>query len=123
MSIRGIRGAVTVEQDQPQYILKATQELLGEIMRQNPQLTPDEIASAIFSLTTDLCSAFPALAARQMGWTMVPMMCSQEVPVPGALPRVIRVLIHWNTSLSAADIHHVYLGEAQRLRPDLTPVG
>lgn len=119
MHIRGIRGAITVEQDQPQDILQATRDLLVEIQRVNPQLDPQEIASAFFTLTPDLCSVFPAQAARQLGWTQVPLMDAQEIPVPGSLARVIRVLIHWNTGLPASEIQHVYMGEAVRLRPDL----
>ncbi len=119
MSIRGIRGAITVEQDQAQNLIQATQDLLSEILRANPQLQLEDVASALFTLTPDLCSIFPATAARQIGWTHVPMMCAQEIPVPGALPRVIRVLVHWNTTIPLSEIHHVYMGEALCLRPDL----
>jgi chorismate mutase len=121
MATRGIRGATAVPADEPQAILLATQELLKEIMSQNDDLRAQEIASAFFTLTEDLCSAYPAAAARQMGWDEVPMMCAREIPLPGGLPRIIRVLIHWNTDVPPSGIRHVYLHEAARLRPDLAP--
>jgi chorismate mutase len=77
------------------------------------------VASAIFTVTDDLVSTFPAQAARQMGWELVPMLCGREIPVPNSLPRVIRVLVHWNTELPQSEIKHVYLREAVKLRPDL----
>ena len=119
MSIRGIRGATTVEKDLPGEILSATRELLEHIQRANPALHTEDIASVIFTVTPDLASTYPAVAARQIGWTQVPLMCAQEIPVPEALPRCIRVLIHWNTETSQAHIHPVYLRQAVRLRPDL----
>jgi chorismate mutase len=119
MSIRGIRGATTVTADQPELILKATRELLDAILASNKQLRPEDIASAIFTVTDDLASAFPAQAARQMGWTLVPLMCMNEVPVPGSLPLAIRVLIHWNTETPQSEIKHIYLRDAVKLRPDL----
>ena len=79
----------------------------------------DDIASALFTVTDDLASTFPAQGARQMGWGLVPMMCAREIPVPGSLPRVIRVLVHWNTELAQNQITHVYLRDAVKLRPDL----
>jgi chorismate mutase len=119
MTIRGIRGATTVNMDDPGQIIFRTQELLETISRFNPDLRTEDIASALFTATYDLVSVHPALAARQSGWTLVPMMCSQEIPVPGSLPRCIRVLIHWNTERDQNNIRHVYLHEAVRLRPDL----
>jgi len=119
MTLRGIRGAITVYDDDPGQILAATRELLDALLRANPGLRTDEIASAIFTTTGDLVSTYPALAARQMGWDLVPMMCGSEIPVPGGLPRCIRVLIHWNSEREQADVHHVYLREAVKLRPDL----
>ena len=119
MTIRGIRGATTVEADQPELILAATQEVLEAILKANPGMLPEEVASAIFTVTDDLRSTFPAQAARQMGWSLVPMICSREIPVPGSLPRTIRVLVHWNTELPQNAITHVYLREAVKLRPDL----
>ncbi len=119
MSIRGIRGATTVSADQPELILDATRELLEAILQANAGMSPEEIASAVFTVTDDLCSTFPAQAARQMGWSLVPMMCAREIPVPGSLPRAIRVLVHWNTERAQNEVTHVYLREAVRLRPDL----
>ncbi len=119
MALRGIRGAITVSGDQPEAILAATGELLAAILRANPSLRPGDLASALFTLTDDLTSAYPAQAARQMGWEEVPLMCAREIPVPGSLPRCIRVLLHWNTDLPQSEVRHVYLNEAVRLRPDL----
>lgn len=119
MTVRAIRGAITVEENEAEMILSATRHLLETILSRNPELLVDDLVSALFTLTPDLNAAFPALAARQMGWVQVPMMCAQEIPVPGALPRCIRVLLHWNTSIPAAQVHHVYLGEAVGLRPDI----
>lgn len=119
MSIRGVRGAITVEEDTPEQILQATRELLEAILQANPGMTPEDLASAIFTVTADLVSTFPAQAARQMGWQFVPMLCAREIPVPGSLPFAIRVLVHWNTLLPQQEICHVYLRQAVRLRPDL----
>ncbi|NWG34815.1 MAG: chorismate mutase [Chloroflexi bacterium] len=118
MPIRGIRGATTVATDAPDLILHATRELLEEILAANETMRPEEIASAFFTVTEDLASTFPAQAARQMGWNLVPMLCAREIPVPGSLPRVIRVLVHWNTDISQNKITHVYLRDAVQLRPD-----
>ena len=119
MPTRGIRGATTVAADQPDLILAATQELIGAIMRTNHGLKTEDIASAIFTMTDDLASVHPALAVRQMGWEHVPMMCACELPVPGSLPRCIRVLVQWNTDCAQIAINHVYLRKAVALRPDL----
>src|SRR5512140_2241468 len=119
MAIRGIRGATTVSADRPELILQATCELLEAILTENEGLQTEEVASAIFTVTDDLASTFPAQGARQMGWGLVPMMCAREIPVPGSLPRVIRVLVHWNTETPQSAIKHVYLREAVKLRPDL----
>ena len=119
MTIRGIRGAITVAADEPDLVLQATRELLEEILAENQGMQPEDIASAIFTVTDDLTCTFPAQAARQMGWDLVPMLCAREIPVPGSLPRVIRVLVHWNTKIPQAEIRHVYLREAVKLRPDL----
>lgn len=119
MPTRGIRGATTVSADDPDLILQATRELLEAILTENEDMRPEDIASAIFTVTEDLAATFPAQAARQMGWGLVPMMCAREIPVPGSLPRAIRVLVHWNTELPQNRITHVYLREAVRLRPDL----
>jgi len=119
MPTRGIRGAITVDADQPELILAATRELLEAILAANPGMCPGDIASAFFTVTEDLRSTFPAQAARQMGWSQVPMMCAREIPVPGSLPRVIRVMVHWNTERAQDEIIHVYLRQAVKLRPDL----
>lgn len=119
MPIRGIRGAITVQADKPDLILQATRELLEEILQANEKMKPEDVGSAIFTVTDDLNSTFPAQAAREMGWGLVPMICAREIPVPNSLPRVIRVLVHWNTELPQNEITHVYLREAVKLRPDL----
>jgi chorismate mutase len=119
MPIRGIRGATTVSADMPDLILQATRELLEAILEENEGMQPEDIASAIFTVTDDLISTFPAQAARQMGWELVPMLCAREIPVPDSLPRVIRALVHWNTEIPQSEIKHVYLRDAVKLRPDL----
>ncbi len=121
MAIRGVRGATSVAADGPEAISRATQELLREIMEQNDAMRAEDIASAFFTLTEDLASAYPAQAARQIGWEEVPMICAREIPVPDGLLRIIRVLILWNTDMPQARIRHVYLGNAAQLRPDLAP--
>jgi len=119
MTMRGIRGAITVTADQPELVLTATREMLEAILRSNPGLKTEDIASALFTTTDDLVSVHPAKAARQMGWEQVPMMCAREIPVPGSLPRCVRVLIQWNSERVQTAIKHVYLREAVSLRPDL----
>lgn len=119
MSLRGVRGATTVQSDQPEEILSATQELLTAILQANPSLNPEDLASVLFTLSNDLHSEYPAKAARQLNWANVPLMCAQEIPVPGSVSHCIRVLLHWNTDLQQSAIKHVYLREAVRLRPDL----
>jgi chorismate mutase len=118
MTCRGVRGAITVDQNTAQAILAATRELLRALVAAN-ELRPEEIASVIFTATPDLDAAHPARAAREMGWLDTPLLCLQEMAVAGGLPRCIRVLVHWNTDLPAGRIHHVYLREARVLRPDL----
>jgi len=119
MPIRGIRGATTVPADEPELILQATRELLEGILEENDGMKPEDVASALFTVTDDLASTFPAQAARQIGWELVPMLCAREIPVPNSLPRVIRVLVHWNTKAPQNEITHVYLRDAVKLRPDL----
>jgi chorismate mutase len=117
MRLFALRGATTVDRNEPDAILTATEALMQEIMERNA-LGPDDVVSCIFTLTDDLDAEFPAVAARKLGFDRVPLLCAREVPVPGALPRVIRVLIHYY----AGEDHqatHVYLGEARRLRRDL----
>jgi len=118
MPVRGIRGATTSAED-AQSILEATRELLLAILEANPTLITTDIASILFTVTSDLCTVYPARAARQLGWTEVPLMCMQEIDVPDGLAHCIRVLIHWNTSRSQSSVRHVYLHEAVQLRPDL----
>ncbi|QGT99867.1 Chorismate mutase II [Candidatus Syntrophocurvum alkaliphilum] len=118
MALRGIRGAVTVSNDSAEEVLKATRELLDAITIENELLISD-IASVLFTVTSDIKSVFPAEAARTMGWDAVPLLCFQEIEVPGALPKCIRVLIHINTNKLQKDIKHVYIGEAKKLRKDL----
>lgn len=119
MCVRGVRGAITTEQDEPESILAATRQLLLAMLEANPGMEPGDIASALFTVTEDLTSAYPATAARAIGWSAVPLMCAREIPVPGSMPRCIRILLHWNTPLAQQQIRHVYLGAATRLRPDL----
>jgi len=118
---RGVRGATTVEIDEREAVLRATRELLALLIHVN-EIHKEDVASAIFTTTPDLNSAFPATAARQLGWLDVPLMCSHEIDVPGSVPLCIRVLLHWNTDKPQGTIQHVYLKEAQRLRPDKTIV-
>ena len=113
--IFAIRGAVQVAEDSAAAIAAAVRELVGEIARVNA-LPADRVVSAFFTLTPDLSAAFPAGAARAEGWADVPMICAQEIAVPGALPRVCRVLVH---ARGEGPGRHVYLGGARVLRPDL----
>lgn len=119
MTTRGIRGATTIETDTKENVLSAARELLEAILVSNPGLRTEDIASALFTVTDDIASAYPALAARQLGWTLVPTICAREIPVSGSLPLCIRVLIHWNTDKTQSEIKHVYLRSAVSLRPDL----
>jgi chorismate mutase len=120
MAVRGIRGATAVEADLPAEILTATSELLAEILRANRIDDFDDIVSIIFTTTADLVSTFPAEAARGLGMTQVPLLCSCEIPVKTGLPRCIRVLLHLNTDKQPQEMVHVYLREAKKLRPDMT---
>lgn len=119
-SCRGIRGATSVEANDAEAIVAATRELLACIVTANG-LAMEDVASAIFTATPDLDTAYPALAAREMGWSDVPLLCMQEMAVVGSLPRCIRVLLLWNTDRSANQVQHVYLHQARVLRPDLVP--
>ncbi|HEY9085457.1 MAG TPA: chorismate mutase [Candidatus Tyrphobacter sp.] len=116
--IRGIRGAITVGEDDRDAILAATKRLLGEMTTRNAVRIGD-IASILFSLTPDLRAAFPAIGARELGWVQVPMLHFSEIDVPGALGRCIRVLMHVNTDRGQDEVEHVYLEKAVALRPDL----
>ncbi len=117
--VRGIRGAITVERNDRQEIIEATQELVKTIIERN-QLSTEDICSAFFTVTPDLNAEFPAKAARALGWDYVPLLCAQELDVAGAIARCVRVLVHVNTTKSQREIKHVYLREAANLRPDLT---
>ncbi|MBO8126696.1 MAG: chorismate mutase [Firmicutes bacterium] len=118
MKVRGIRGATTVSEDKPELIIEATKELLSKMEKDN-SLDIREIAAVTFVVTPDLKSAYPALAARELGWTSVPLLCYADLAVVGSLPRCIRVLILYNTHLDQDEIVHVYLRGAKVLRPDL----
>jgi chorismate mutase len=117
---RGVRGATFVAEDTPEAILAATRELLAAIAKANAIATED-IASAFFTSTADLRSAFPARAARELGWTDVPLLGATEVDKPGAPPRCIRVLLHWNTSRRQDQIIHVYLRGSDAMRAQDPP--
>ncbi|MDQ2766587.1 MAG: chorismate mutase [Gemmatimonadota bacterium] len=116
--MRAIRGATTVDSDTPELIRRATRELLETIVARN-DFTSGDVISAIFTVTDDLRSEFPAHAARELGWLDVPLLCTMEIPVPGSLARCIRVLLHIESAKARAEIRHVYLHDARTLRPDL----
>jgi chorismate mutase len=118
MTCRGIRGAVYVETNDAAAIVAATHEMLERIVADN-DLAVEDVACVIFTATPDLDTAYPARAAREMGWMTTPLLCEQEMVVEGGLPRCIRALLLWNTDLPADQIRHVYLGKARALRPDL----
>ncbi|NLF64119.1 MAG: chorismate mutase [Chloroflexi bacterium] len=117
LCVRGVRGATSVVENSEEAILAATRELLLTMIQANG-ISPDDVASAHFTTTSDLNATFPALAARQLGWFDVALLCGHEMDVPGALPRCVRILIHWNTRRRPEEIVHVYLHEARGLRPD-----
>ena len=119
MTVRGIRGAISVDADDPDQIRSATRELIEAILERNDISDFDDVISAVFTTTPDLTSCFPAEAARSIGMTTVPLLCAAEIPVHGAMPLCIRILLHVNSDRKPADIEHVYLREAQKLRPDM----
>jgi chorismate mutase len=121
MQCRGVRGATTADANTGEAILRATRELLALMVRQNG-IEPEDVASAIFTTTKDLNAEFPALAARQLGWDNVALMCGHELDVPDSLPMCVRILVHWNTKKPAHDIVHVYIKGAAQLRPDLSEI-
>jgi chorismate mutase len=118
MSVRAARGAIRIEQDTAEHVLSATARLLSTMLERN-EVDPDEIVSVFFTATEDLRSAFPAEAARRLGLGRVPLMCAQEIPVAGAMPRVVRILMHFHTDHAQADVVHPYLDGAESLRDDL----
>jgi chorismate mutase len=118
VSVRAVRGATTVEEDTVEQVNERVQELLAEVMSRNA-LVEDDIISIIFTATADVVSSFPATAARGMGFGAVPLLCAAEIPVPGSMPRCVRVLLHVSTTRSRDELRHVYLHGAQGLRDDL----
>lgn len=117
-SVRGLRGATTADANTRASILAATKELLLALVREN-DVPVEDIASIIFTTTPDLNAEFPALAARELGWTQTPLLCATEIDVPGSTPRCIRVLMHINTPKRQDELKHVYLRGAVGLRPDI----
>ena len=117
VKLRALRGATTVDANEAAAILEATEELVSAVLERN-RLAPEDLVSCIFTCTEDLDAEFPAVAARRIGLSQVPLLCAREIPVPGALPRVIRLLLH---CYPAEDVEpqHVYLREAVSLRQDL----
>ncbi|MBN1246417.1 MAG: chorismate mutase [Anaerolineae bacterium] len=118
MTCRGVRGAITVASNTREDILGATRLLLAEMVTANG-IAMDDVASVIFTATADLDAVYPAVAARELGWTQTPLLCMQEMAVRGSLDHCVRVLIHWNTPRAGSEIQHIYLRGARALRPDL----
>lgn len=118
MRLHALRGAISVEHDDAEEILSRTTELMHELLQRNT-LRPDDVVSCIFTMTPDLKAAFPAAAARDMGFDQVPLMCAVEIDVPGALPQIIRVMAHYYSAIDGHRAQHVYLGRAKALRKDL----
>jgi chorismate mutase len=118
---RGVRGAITVEENSVEAILDAARELLTAMIGAN-QIEPDDVGSLFFTTTPDLNAEFPAVAARQLGWNDVAILCAHEMTVPHGLKKCLRVLILWNTTRTAREIKHIYLRDAKRLRPDRSEI-
>jgi chorismate mutase len=118
VSVRAIRGAIQVDADTREDVLEGSAELVKAVLERN-RLSADDIISILFTATPDLTAEFPAYAARLLGLTDVPLMCASEIAVPGAMPRVLRLLAHVETELDRADVRHVYLRGAAALRSDL----
>ena len=121
MTVRAIRGAIQVARNEREDVLEGASELVREVLQHN-RIRPEDLISILFTATPDLTADFPAYAARQLGLTDVPLMCACEIAVPGAMPRVLRLLAHVETDLLRADIRHVYLRGAAKLRSDLSRV-
>jgi chorismate mutase len=120
MQVRAARGAIVVGEDTPERLLAATERLLAAVLERN-DVGHDDLISILFTVTDDLRSAFPAEAARRIGFGDVPLMCAQEIPVVGSMPSVVRLLLHFTTERPRADVVHVYLDGAETLRDDLEP--
>lgn len=118
MAVRAIRGAVQLDVDEREHLLASTRELVAEVLRAN-DLPADDLISIVFTVTVDLRSEFPALAARELGLGDVPLLCTTEIDVPGAMPRVVRLMVHAEMDVARADVRHVYLRGAVALRRDL----
>ena len=122
MWTRGVRGATVAKANTKEAIIETTREMLLRMVEANG-IQPEDIASAFFSTTHDLNAEFPAIAARQIGWTDAALMCMHEMDVPNSLPMCVRVLVHWNTDKRANEIKHIYMNGAEKLRPDLIKEG
>lgn len=118
MRVRGGRGAIVVERDTAEAVLSATERLLSAMLQSN-RVETEDLVSVLFTVTDDLRSAFPAEAARRMGLGKIPLLCAREIPVEGAMPSVVRVLMHFHTERSLDEVTHVYLDGAESLRDDL----
>jgi chorismate mutase len=118
VNVRAARGAIVVPQDAPEQLHASTSRLLAALLERNG-VAHDDLISILFTVTDDLRSAFPAEAARRMGMGDIPLLCAREIPVAGAMPSVVRVLMHFQTDLTLRDVTHVYLDGAERLRDDL----
>lgn len=120
MRVRGVRGAITVDENNEQAILSATQMLLEKIIEVNG-IKEEDVASVFFTTTPELTAAFPAKAARDMGWHQAALMGAQEIAALNGIPMCIRILIHWNTEKTLDEVTHIYMREAEKLRADLYP--
>jgi chorismate mutase len=117
-AVRALRGATTVDEDTPAQVTERTTELLGQLLERNGA-SLDDLISVLFTATPDVRSTFPATAARTLGFGSVPLLCATEIDVPGAMPRVVRVLLHLETDRPRDALHHVYLHGTSQLRDDL----
>ncbi len=118
MAVRAIRGATQLDVDEREHLLASTRELVGEVLRANA-LTSDQLISIVFTVTKDLRSEFPAVAARELGLGDVPLLCTVEIDVPGSLPRVVRLMAHAEMDVPRSQVQHVYLRGATALRQDI----
>ncbi|MEX0992009.1 MAG: chorismate mutase [Actinomycetota bacterium] len=119
MTTRAARGAIVVPGDEREHVLGQSARLVGELLARN-DVASDDVVSIFFTASPDLVSAFPAEGARELGLTGVPLLCAQEIAVPGSMPRVIRILMHFATDRAQSEVQHVYLDGAELLRDDLT---